>query len=166
MRVGARTAINAVSAVAVFALTSCAGHEQSVVDPSGPQSGKIAGLWWFFFWLLAIIFVLVMGFMLRTLTRGHRGIQQEPLEAAHMPPEPTEARLQRIVTWCTIATVVIIFILIVSSVGTGKAISELGNKKNGLTVEVTGNQWWWQIRYLNSDPSQVVVTANEIHIPV
>ncbi len=25
---------------------------QSVVNPVGPQSGKIAGLWWFFFWLL------------------------------------------------------------------------------------------------------------------
>jgi cytochrome c oxidase subunit 2 len=37
--------------------------------------------------------------------------------------------------------------------------------KPALTVEVTGHQWWWQIRYLSNDPSQVFSTANEIHIP-
>lgn len=34
-----------------------------------------------------------------------------------------------------------------------------------LTIEVTGHQWWWQIRYLNADPAQSFTTANEIHIP-
>jgi cytochrome c oxidase subunit 2 len=35
-----------------------------------------------------------------------------------------------------------------------------------LTIEVTGHQWWWQVRYLSGDPSRQFVTANEIHIPV
>jgi cytochrome c oxidase subunit 2 len=35
-----------------------------------------------------------------------------------------------------------------------------------LTIEVTGNQWWWKARYLAADPAQTFVTANEIHIPV
>jgi cytochrome c oxidase subunit 2 len=35
-----------------------------------------------------------------------------------------------------------------------------------VTIEVTGQQWWWKARYLNeSDPSAVLTTANEIHIP-
>lgn len=34
-----------------------------------------------------------------------------------------------------------------------------------LTIEVTGQQWWWRVRYLGADPSQVFETANEIHIP-
>jgi len=37
--------------------------------------------------------------------------------------------------------------------------------KPALTVEVTGHQWWWQVRYLSNDPSQIFTTANEIHIP-
>lgn len=36
----------------------------------------------------------------------------------------------------------------------------------GLTLDVTGHQWWWEVTYLSSDPSQVFTTANEIHIPV
>ena len=35
-----------------------------------------------------------------------------------------------------------------------------------MAIEVTGNQWWWHVRYQNSDPRQILVTANEIHIPV
>ena len=154
------------SALSLLLLNGCAEHQQSVMDPAGPQAGRIGVLWWFFFWLLGIIFVLVMMVTLWTLTRRHRGFEQEPLESRHKPSEETDAHVRRVVTGATIATVIILFVLIVASVGTGKAISELGNKENGITVEVTGNQWWWQIRYVNSDPSQTLVTANEIHIPV
>ncbi|MBV8731176.1 MAG: c-type cytochrome, partial [Acidobacteriia bacterium] len=66
----------------------------------------------------------------------------------------------------TIATVVILFVLLVGSVGTGKALAELGNKQNGISIELIGNQWWWYVRYLNDNPQRIVVTANEIHIPV
>ena len=34
-----------------------------------------------------------------------------------------------------------------------------------LTIEVTGNQWWWKARYLDDDVSRILTTANEIHIP-
>lgn len=34
-----------------------------------------------------------------------------------------------------------------------------------LTIEVTGHQWWWQIRYVSVDPWRSFTTANEIHIP-
>jgi cytochrome c oxidase subunit 2 len=34
-----------------------------------------------------------------------------------------------------------------------------------VTIEITGKQWWWQARYLTSDPARDFVTANEIHIP-
>ncbi|MBV9267593.1 MAG: cytochrome c oxidase subunit II [Acidobacteriaceae bacterium] len=145
---------------------SCGTHQQSAIDPAGPQSENIAGLWWFFFWTLTSIFLAVMVFMLWTLTRRHRGIEQEPLEIRHAPSPETESRINRTVAGCTIATVVILFVLLIASVGTGKSVSELANKNNGLTVDVTGNEWWWHIRYQNSDASMVFDTANEIHIPV
>ena len=34
-----------------------------------------------------------------------------------------------------------------------------------ITIEVTGQQWWWKARYLSQDPSRVLTTANEFHIP-
>jgi cytochrome c oxidase subunit II len=156
----------ALPAVALSLLVSCAGHQQSAVDPAGPQSGRIDTLWWSFFWLLGIIFIIVMVVLLLTLTRRHRGIEQEPLENTHRPSEQTDLRMRRIVTGATIITILTLFVLIVASVGTGKAIADLGFKKNPLTIQITGIQWWWQIQYMSSDPSQSVVTANEMHIPV
>jgi cytochrome c oxidase subunit II len=34
-----------------------------------------------------------------------------------------------------------------------------------LTIEVTGHQWWWAVRYRSDDPGREFTTANEIHIP-
>ncbi len=39
-------------------------------------------------------------------------------------------------------------------------------KPPALTIEVTGQQWWWKFRYLGDQPSRVFVTADEMHIPV
>jgi cytochrome c oxidase subunit 2 len=156
----------ALPALALSLLISCAGHQQSAVDPAGTQSGKIDTLWWSFFWLLGIIFVVVMVVLLLTLMRRHRGAEQELLEDTHKPSEEAEAKTRRIVIGATIVTILTLFVLIVASVGTGKAIADLSFKKNPLTIQVTGIQWWWQIQYMSSDPSKTLVTANEMHIPV
>ena len=97
-------------------LTGCASHIQLVVDAAGPQSGRIEGLFWFFIALLAAIFVIVIGLLLWTLTRRHRGIQQEPLERIHAPSAATENRLTRAVIGATTATVVILLGLLIASV--------------------------------------------------
>ena len=34
-----------------------------------------------------------------------------------------------------------------------------------VTIEITGRQWWWQVRYIGDDGAQGFTTANEIHIP-
>lgn len=152
--------------VAQLLLTSCIYNHQSAVNPAGPQSGRVDTLWWGFFWLLGIIFIIVMVLALMTLARRNRSFEQESLETTHKPSEEIDARLRRIITGATILTIVILFALIVASSVVGKQNSDFHTAPNQLTVQVTGNQWWWQIEYLTSDPSQIVVTANEIHIPV
>ncbi len=152
--------------LAMLALAGCAGHQQSSVDPAGALSGKIAALWWFFLAVLSVIFIVVMIFTVLTLTRRQRGIGQGPLEARHLPSEETERKLTRIVAGATAATVLILFVLLVVSISTGKGIAEMENKQNGMVIEVTGNQWWWHVRYANDDPRLILTTANEIHIPV
>jgi cytochrome c oxidase subunit 2 len=36
----------------------------------------------------------------------------------------------------------------------------------GVTIKVTGLQWWWDVRYEGATPDQSVTTANEIRVPV
>jgi cytochrome c oxidase subunit 2 len=147
-------------------LSGCAGIQQSSVDAAGTQSARIEHLLNFFFILLGAVFVLVIATALWTLTRRHRGIEQEPVEQRHRPSDATESRLRTVTVAATIATLAILFGLLIASVSTGAAVSNFGRNNAALTIELTGNQWWWSARYLSSDPSRILVTANEIHIPV
>lgn len=147
-------------------LSACGGTFQSSIDAGGKESARIAGLWWVFFAILAAVFLIVMAVLLWSLVRRHRGIEQEPLEVTHIPSLSTEQRLAQIVAAAGVATVVILFGLLIASVGTGKALSNPGRTQDALTIEVIGQQWWWYVRYWDSAPQNMVVTANEIHIPV
>ena len=35
-----------------------------------------------------------------------------------------------------------------------------------LTLQVTGAQWWWSVRYMSQETARIFATANELHIPV
>jgi|SRR5579863_30727 len=35
-----------------------------------------------------------------------------------------------------------------------------------IVVDVTGHQWWWEVKYNATEPDQTFTTANEIHIPI
>ena len=35
-----------------------------------------------------------------------------------------------------------------------------------LSITVTANQWWWDVQYNSADPSKILRTANELHLPV
>src|SRR4051812_46003349 len=139
---------------------------QSVWHASGSNAAQIKELAAFFGVLLTAIFVIVLGVALLSLTRRHRGIQQEPLEASHQPPESTESRLRTRVGIAVGLTVLILLGLTIMSVLTGKAVSASVAPAGNLTIEVTGTQWWWKIRYMNDDASRILDTANEIHVPV
>lgn len=151
---------------AALLCTACGGPQQSALNSAGRQSGSIESLWWFFLWLLGAIFLTVICVLLLALLRRHRGIEQEPLEQTHRPSDATEQKMTRMVAWASIGSVVILLGLIAVSIATGKSISRLGETRNGMVIELTGNQWWWSVRYSNDQANRTVVTANEIHIPV
>lgn len=144
----------------------CAGHQQSVVNAAGPESDRIVTLFWFFFGILGLIFAAVLVTLVLAVMRRSRGIEQEPLEVVHAPSAATEKNVTRNVRMATITTVVILFVMLIASVSVGRAVSRGVDAKNAMTIEVTGNQWWWSFRYVNDNPSLIVTTANEIHIPV
>ena len=60
-------------------------------------------------------------------------------------------KLKRAVGFATAMTVGILFALVVVSVSVGKATSGPGNRGASLAIEITGNQWWWSVRYPNDD---------------
>ena len=149
--------------VATVCVSSCGGI-QNAINPAGPNAGNISRLWWLMFIVCSIVFVLVMIAVLLTLRKA-------TAEAADRtpnlePPQESERRRRNVVIGATTITVIVLFVFVIASYSSGRALRLNDPGKNGLSVDLTGHQWWWEVRYNDVDASNIFVTANEIHIPV
>jgi cytochrome c oxidase subunit II len=137
----------------------------AALDPSGPGARSIADLFWVFLIISTVVFALVLIALGVALVRGARGAHRP----ADVPPGETvpavETNLRRGVVGAFATTAITLFGLLVTSVATGKVLSNM-DRKDALVIEVVGHQWWWQVTYVDPVASHRVVTANEIHIPV
>jgi cytochrome c oxidase subunit II len=141
----------------ILLLGGCSGM-QSALDPAGPQSGRISGIWWLMFWVCSAVFVIVIVFLLLAILRS-----RPEGEAAY--PEKTERNMARAVTGAVAATVTVLLVFLIFSYFVGRGISSSPGP-DPVTIKVTGYQWWWKVEYEDPTPSNMVTTANEIHIPV
>ncbi|MDT7604001.1 MAG: cytochrome c oxidase subunit [Acidobacteriota bacterium] len=158
-------------AACALVVASCGGGAQTPLDPAGPHAGGISRLWWVFFYVLTSVFVLVMIALALSVRRGRSrrdllagGVETAP--PAVKPEEGQERRMTNVVAAATAATILILFILLVASFLTGRGLTTTRSDAGALTIEVTGHQWWWEVRYDDPQPSNIFTTANEIHIPV
>jgi cytochrome c oxidase subunit 2 len=55
--------------------------------------------------------------------------------------------------------------LAIASFVTDRSMAKAATNEK-LSVTVTGNQWWWDIRYNSADASKTLHTVNELHLPV
>ena len=147
------------SGVGSALLVAGCGGVQSALDPAGPQSARIERLWWFLIIVATVVFVLVLVATLIALMHRGRAVGAPATEARR------ERRLHTIIVGATAVTVVTLFVFLVVNFSTERALASLPGG-SPITIEVTGTQWWWKVRYIDSVASRTVTTANEIHIPV
>ena len=142
----------ALSASLALLAASCSADAPSALRPKGPNAERIAGVWWLMFGLATAVYVVVAGLIIAAATRGRRAAEGEA-----RPSRITDSGF----IWIggVIAPVVILGGLAVVTVSTTNDLRRA--EPGALRIEVTGYQWWWEVRY----PEEDVVTANEIHIP-
>jgi cytochrome c oxidase subunit 2 len=139
-------------------LTGCSGP-QSSLDPYGPDADTLARLFWNFTGFLTLVWVVTM-FALLFALRPRPEPARDPL--AH--EQNAEHGMVLTVAIATALTVISIAALTVVSYGAQRVL--FSDRSPSLSIEVTGHQWWWEVRYEDPRPSQTFATANEIHIPV
>jgi cytochrome c oxidase subunit 2 len=139
---------------------------QSSLNPTGAQAANISSLWWLYFWTLSAIFVAVLICVCIAIGRSRtKAVMIKDSPAS--PAESTERRIFVIVSSCVGATVLILFALLFLDIFTSRSVYALSSDPHPLSLKVTGHQWWWQVEYQDPDqPSNLVVTANEMHVPV
>ena len=135
----------------------CSGI-QSALDPKGPAAGEIAWLIWFFTALCAVIWLVVMLFLAASFVR-----RRHPADPLELDPG-RERRMSGVVAGAVAMTVAIVIGLTLLTYVSDRTLAGIG-AASPLTIRVTGYQWWWDLRYEDPQPSLILQTANEIHIP-
>ena len=144
---------------AVVLVSGC-GHTQDSLAPKSHQARDIANLFWWMMGGAWIGLALVVGLLLWSWKRRDR----RGFGADTEGPKPGEKRGWYAVVGLGIAMpmIVISTLFVISDLFVIKTTQAPASTTTKLTVQVTGHQWWWEIRYPGTD----AVTANELHIPV
>lgn len=136
-------------------------HAQSTLYSGGPAAHRIAGM----SWLLIILFLVItlgMWLLIAWAATTRRGTLEE-----HAPVDAGGGH-----GWILIGGMafpfVVLFILFVLGLRLLASFPIQNPHDANLKPDilVIGHQWWWEVHYLNEQPSLQVTTANEIHIPV
>ena len=159
MSVARRRCAQGVALAGATLASGACNHVQSTLDAAGPQAARIEGLWWFMLAIATVVFLLVLAATIRAFTHRRSPVLRPDEEARR------ERRMHVGIISATVATVVVLFVFLIVNFSTERALASLPGDQ-AVTIEVTGYQWWWKVRYVDSAANRTLVTANEIHIPV
>jgi cytochrome c oxidase subunit II len=132
------------------------------LSAAGQRAHAILGLTWFMLLVsitvCVVITILLWGGMRRARSSGGAA---ETRAAAVVRTAAGER-------WIGIGLLISAVPLLVALVWTMMTLAAVAEPSSapGLVLDVTGHQWWWEVRYDASAPDQIFTTANEIHIPV
>jgi cytochrome c oxidase subunit II len=144
------------------AMVACSGI-QSALDPAGPGAARIDDIWRLMLLVCTAVFALVMMALLWAIARRRRPAL-DPAAQTMRPDRWRERRMAQVVGAAVAATVAIVFLFVLASYRVGRAL--VAQPAAPLSIDVTGQRWWWDVRYNDPVLSESFSTANEIHIPV
>ena len=127
---------------------------QSALAPVGDQSAAIERVWDLMLWICVPMYVLVLLALGMALWRRRPG--------GH-----TVEGDRRVAIGLTAFVIVVAGLLTVLTASSYVADRHLhAPVTDPVNVRITAKQWWWQVEYLDADPSKQFTTANELHLPV
>ena len=133
----------------------------SYLQTYGPRANPATALTWGLMGIsLAVIVIITALVAIGILLKRRAIVDGVESPTAHSGPSG--------LAWIYVGMGLTTVALVVSLVWTVAVVAEISSPagRPALTLEVTGHQWWWQVRYLGARPNQTFVTANEIHVPV
>jgi cytochrome c oxidase subunit 2 len=147
-------AVAAGLAVVLTSMVTGCGGDQNTLDPGGHPESKIAQLFWVMLAGAGIGLAVVAGLLVLGWWRRDR---------TGLPGGGGERAATRLVLGLGVALpiVVLVALFVWADFFVARATNAPAASSTALTVEVTGHDWWWEVRYAGT----AAVTANEIHIP-
>ena len=132
----------------------------NTLNPQGPQAQMIDDLGNQVYIVAAVVFVLVEGAIIYLLFRYRRRKDEAD---GDLDPVQTHGNSRLEIAW-TLAPALILAVLAVGNVTTILDLEEVDD--DAITVEVVGQQWWWEFRYdVDDDGLPDIITANQMVVP-
>ena len=141
-------------------LSACEGV-QNALGGQGAEGANFIQLFTLFTIICTIMYVVIAGGLMFAVWRRRRAVLTVDERRHH---ESSPATRPALIVWVAVIVVGLTG-LTVASFFTDRSNAAIGRKPQ-LTVKITANQWWWDVEYVTSDPSRIVRTANELHLPV
>ena len=126
----------------------------AALDTASPEATRITTLHWVMFWVTGAVSFVVIAALAIALTRRRTAQTQGG-----------ERRRTRAVAAAAVVSVLVLLWLLTASVVAGRAVATPVGP-DALRIQIVGHQWWWEVTYPAEPPSETVITANEIHVPV
>jgi cytochrome c oxidase subunit 2 len=135
----------------------------SALRPAGAQAARIHDLWQLTLWICMGVFAAILVALLIALVRAPRSAGNSRAEPSHaLGPE---RRSRRWATAATVASAVLLVVLLGADMLTDRALSRLP-VADALRIEMTAQQWWWEARYLDAQGRAEFAVSSELHVPV
>jgi cytochrome c oxidase subunit II len=129
----------------------------TILAGAGPVASAQAILGW---WLLIASVVVVAVVAVLVLAGAFRRHSNEALKM-----ERDDTGVRWVVVGGMIVPAIVLTLTFAFTIATENATAA-PPKLAGMTVEIIGHRWWWEVRYAGGGSAQTVITANEIHVPV
>ncbi|MCJ9752765.1 cytochrome c oxidase subunit II [Neorhizobium sp. BETTINA12A] len=150
---GHRPAIRATIILLLFPLLASCSGVQSALDPAGSEASAVATLFFVMLTGGAVIWAGVVGLLFHAArkrrTYSEKGAGQLILWGGTVLPSVILAALLSYAVW------------LMPNVRPWFQAEDRGLRR----VEVTGEQFWWRVRYLDDGGAVVFETANEVRVP-
>lgn len=173
-------ALGAVLLAPEAAFAQVSENPPSPLLPASPNAGAVAWLFWLIFWMSVVVFILVEVLIITVVLRFRRRRADELPVQVHgntrleIAWTVGPALITLAVGWLSwdvmwkdlaptaqgVSPIAVASLCFAEDVSAEEASAFL--ETSTLTVDITGNQWWWKLDY----PDYGISTATDLYVPV
>lgn len=144
------------------AVSGCAGIQTSL-GGQAVQSSNFVNLFTVFMIVCTVMYALVIGALIWAIIRRRRAAEARTVETGEHEASSPGTRTA-LMAWTGLIGVGLVALTIASFFTDRSNAAAARNPK--LAITVTAHQWWWDVQYTPDEPSHIIRTANELHLPV
>jgi cytochrome c oxidase subunit 2 len=138
-------------------------HYQSDFGNGAVEDSQFLTLFTIFLVVCGVMYLAVIAFLLLGILRSRRAGEANVVESGrHHQSHPLMRTT--LIGWAALIGAGLAALAVASFFTDRSMAKAAANEK--LSIKLTANQWWWDVQYNSDEPSKMIRTANEIHLPV